>query len=212
MKSLSTSEKNIERLILYRRHLLSFQRSDVSNIFSHQLANLMGTTSAQVRRDLMSIGYFGSPSKGYNILSLIESISIFIDSDSKQSVALAGVGNIGRAILDYFKGRREKLDITALFDIDPEKTDRVLHGCRCYPLDQIEDIISTEKINVGIITVPAESAQIVAERMVSAGVTGILNYAPVKLILPHEVYVENRDMILAIEKVAYFARNTGKIT
>jgi redox-sensing transcriptional repressor len=208
MNNAAISERTVERLILYRRNLLAYR--DNKNIFSHQLANLIGIKSPQVRRDLMVIGYSGSPARGYNIEALIEGISQFIDSPTEQRVALAGVGNIGRAILDYFKGRNAKLDISASFDVDIEKINRILHGCRCYHIDQMVDIIRHNKICIGIITVPAQSAQNVAEKMITAGVTGLLNYAPVKLELPAEIYIENRDMTLAIEKVAYFALRTFK--
>ncbi|MBN1782138.1 redox-sensing transcriptional repressor Rex [bacterium] len=200
------SEKTVERLILYRRILLTIDPEKQKNIVSHQLALLTGVKSPQVRRDLMVIGYSGSPARGYDISSLIESIGHFIDAPVKQGIALAGVGNIGRAIIDYFKGRRPKLDISAIFDIDPEKINRVLHGCRCYHIDQMEAIIRAGKIHMGIITVPADSAQSVAEHMIRAGVTGILNYAPVKLVHPENIHVENRDITLVIEKVAYFSR------
>ncbi|MFC1569313.1 redox-sensing transcriptional repressor Rex [bacterium] len=196
-------------MILYRRNLLNYFKSDKNSIFSYQLAELMGITPAQVRRDLMVIGYSGSPAKGYDIRSLIKSIGQFIDAETRQSVALVGVGNIGRAIIDYFKGRREKLDITALFDIDPNKINRSLYDCPCFHIDQLEEVIQKQHIRVGIITVPDKSAQEVAEHLVHAGITGILNYAPVKLELSQDIYIENRDMIMAIEKVAYFARNHG---
>ena len=113
------SEKAIERLILYRRILVGLKTEGKSNLFSHQLSNLTGFTSAQIRRDLMAIGYSGSPVHGYDLDKLIESISDFVDAPQKQYVALVGVGHLGRAILDYFQGRRPKLEIFAAFDKDP---------------------------------------------------------------------------------------------
>ena len=201
----SIPQKTVERLILYRRNLLD-QGQKEGGIFSHQLAKMLGSTPAQVRRDLMAIGYSGSPAHGYEIPKLIHSIGQVIDAEDKQCVALVGVGNIGRAILDYFHGRREKLDISVLFDIDPEKVNRVLHGIRCYHVDQMQETIREHNIRIGIITVPGSIAQSVAEQLTHAGVTGILNYAPVKLELPPDIYIENKDMTMSIEKVAYFAR------
>ncbi len=206
----SISEKTIERLIIYRGLLLNMASSEVKNIYSHQLATLTGFTSAQIRRDIMSIGYSGSPVRGYNIKSLINSLGEFIDGDTKQGVALVGMGHVGRAILDYLKGRRPKLDITATFDYDPAKVNRVIHGCISYHVSELEKVLREQNIIVGIIAVPAGEAQTVAERMVNAGIKGILNYAPVKLDLPPGIYVDNRDMTLAVEKVAYFARTAIK--
>jgi len=203
-------EKALERLILYRRILINFKRENSTNLFSHQLAKLAGVTSVQLRRDLMAIGYFGSPVHGYDINELLISISEFIDASDKQEIALVGVGHLGRAILDYFHGRRSKLEITIAFDKDPAIVDRVFHGCRCYHTDLLHQIISDKNIKVAIISVPFDEAQDIAEKLVQAGVKGILNYSPIRLQLSSEIYVENRDMIMAVEKVAYFARQIIK--
>jgi len=121
-------------------------------------------------------------------------------------LALVGVGNLGRAMLAYFQGRRPRLSIVAAFDSDPAKYGRVIQGCRCYSLDQMEEIVRDARITVGVITVPASEAQRIANRLVSSGVTGIINYAPVPLWAPPHVYVEDIDMTMSLEKVAYFAR------
>lgn len=203
-------EKTIERLLLYRRILINSGLNPNASIYSHQLAQLSSVTSAQVRRDLMSIGYFGSPVHGYEIGKLIDSIGEFVDDTEVQRVALIGLGHLGRAILDYFRGRRPKLTITAAFDIDPEKVNRVLHGVRCYSIDQLTEVIRQEQIKVAIIAIPESGAQEIADQLVQAGVSGILNYAPIKLNVPPEVYIENRDMLLAVEKVAFFARRSKR--
>jgi redox-sensing transcriptional repressor len=199
------SEKTIERLILYRGLLLQANPESDSGIYSHQLARMAGFTPAQVRRDLMQVGYSGSPARGYDKSKLIESISVLVDPREKREVALAGIGSIGRAILAYFQGRSALLEITAAFDTDPEKTDRVIHGCRCYPADQLAGIVRGRGIRTGILCVPAGAAQSVADAFVEGGVRGLLNYAPTRLLVPPDVYVENRDMIMAVEKVVYFS-------
>lgn len=207
---MKVSEKNIERLLLYRRILNGLAAENVENIYSHHLAVSADATPEQVRRDIMSIGYSGSSSKGYNVRQLIGSISEFVDSTDVQKVAIVGVGNLGRSVMDYIQGRRSKLKIVATFDNDPAKTNRVLHGCRCYPVNEMINVIQTEGIDVAILAVPAVAAQEVADRLLESGIKGILNYAPVKLSLPQHIYIENRDMLLAVEKVAYFARNNSK--
>ncbi|MFA7710491.1 MAG: redox-sensing transcriptional repressor Rex, partial [Candidatus Neomarinimicrobiota bacterium] len=135
-------EKTIERLLIYRRELLNLKQEMKTAVFSHQIAQLTGATPVQVRRDFMQIGYFGSSVHGYNVDELINSIGEFVDDVQTQNVALVGVGHLGRAILDYLQGRREKLKITALFDVDPTKVGSVLHGIRCYPTEQIPEIIT----------------------------------------------------------------------
>jgi len=176
------------------------------NIFSHQLAALAGGTAAQVRRDMMAVGSSGSPTHGYDIQELTHLIGSFLDAPLGQAGALVGVGNLGRAILAYFAGRRPKLSIEAAFDNDPSKYGRVIHGCRCYPVEELMKVVKDRRIAIGIITVPADQAQDVSDKLCQAGVSGLVNFAPVRLLVPASVYVEDIDMTMALEKVAYFAR------
>lgn len=204
------SQKTIGRLSLYRRLLQGLATKGVRNIYSHQMAGIAGSTAAQVRRDWMAIGYNGSPTHGYEVGELIESISKFLDSPLEQRVALVGVGNLGRAILIHFSGRRANLNIVAAFDSDPHKVNRVIHGCRCYSVDQLTSVAKEAGIAVGVVAVPASEAQGVAEKMVAAGIKGILNFAPSPLKVPPGVFVEDIDMMMSLEKVAYFARDKGQ--
>ncbi|MHB9027947.1 MAG: redox-sensing transcriptional repressor Rex [Candidatus Latescibacterota bacterium] len=199
-------DKTIGRLSLYRRLLNRLIGEGVRSVYSHQLASLARVTPAQVRRDIMSIGYSGNPNRGYDILELVESIGQSLDDPEGQRAALVGVGNLGRAILTYFAGRRPKLTIVAAFDSDPRKCDRVIQGCRCHRIERLADVVSELGIDIGAITVPAGEAQRVADLMVRAGIRGILNYAPVRLQTPNNVYVEDIDMTMSMEKVAYYAR------
>ena len=109
------SNKSIRRLSLYRRLLNSLQAEGVESVYSHQLAAIAGVTAAQVRRDVMEVGYTGTPAKGYSVVGLIQSIRNILDAPEGQGVALIGVGNLGRAILAYFVGRRPNLSIKACF-------------------------------------------------------------------------------------------------
>jgi len=204
------SPKGIGRLCLYRRLLNVLQGEGVRNTYSHQLAALAGCTAAQVRRDLMVVGYQGSSIHGYEVGRLIESLREFLDAPGGQGVALVGVGNLGKAILSYFAGRRPNLQIVAAFDSDPYKVNRVIHGCRCYAMENLHEVCRSQNIGLAIITVPAQAGQGVADALVKGGVRGILNFAPVRLRLPPHVHVEDIDMTVSLEKVAYFARPRGK--
>lgn len=201
------SVRTIGRLSAYRRVLFRSLTTGPANVYSYQIAALSGATPAQVRRDLMSVGYSGSPNRGYQVAELAASIGEFLDDPDGQNVALVGVGNLGRAILAYFAGRRPRLAIVAAFDAAPEKVNRTIHGCRCYPIAQIPTIAARENIRVAVIATPAEAAQSVADTLIAAGVRGILNFAPVSLKVPPWVYTEDLDMTMALEKVAYFARH-----
>lgn len=208
----STSSKTIGRLCVYRRQIQRLKDEGKSNVYSHQLATLTGGSAAQVRRDLMAIGYSGTPYHGYRIEELAQSIASFLDDPDGQQVALVGLGNLGRAILAYFDGRRPNLTITAAFDIDPAKVDRVIHGCNCHDIAQLESITSRHKIAVGVICVPAREAQNVAEKLVISGVKAIVNFAPRRLHVPENIHVEDIDMTTALEKAAYFALNKSDNT
>ena len=201
------SPKTISRLSLYRRLLSNGVFAQVDRIYSHELASCAGVSAAQVRRDIMSLGYSGTPNTGYEVQALIDNISEHIDAPEGQQVALVGVGNLGQALLSYFRtGRRTGLKIAAAFDTASAKTGRVLYGCSCYPLEDMAEVIQRERISVGIIAVPAEAAQETVDRLVRAGVNGILNFAPVPIGVPASVYVENMEITIKLETVAFFAQ------
>ena len=205
MRTGTVSERTIGRLSLYRRLLNTLRAEGARNVYSHELAELAGSTAAQVRRDLMVVGYSGSPGRGYEIAGLLESLREFLDAPGGQGVVLVGVGNLGKALLAYFAGRRPNLRIVAALDNDPEKTGRLVHGCRCYPLEKLAGVIRRHGIRLAVITVPASAAQEVADRLVRAGVRGLLNFAPVRLHVPSGIHIEDIDMTTSLEKVAYFA-------
>ncbi len=202
------SEKTIGRLSLYRRLLAGLLDENRRNIYSRELASLAGGTAPQVRRDLMSIGYSGSPARGYDVADLAESIGSFIDNPCGTFGAIIGAGNLGRAIMSYFAGRRPKLKLLAAFDNDPNKIGTEVCGLHCYDIADIDKEVANRDIRLGVITVPATIAQDIADRLVSAGVTGILNFAPKRLRVPDNVYVEHVDLTTSMEKVAYFVQSS----
>jgi redox-sensing transcriptional repressor len=199
-------DKTIERLSMYRRNLTTVVDSGTEYMFSHQLAALMHTTPVQVRRDIMLIGYSGTMRKGYHIGNLVALIGNIIDSRDGKNVAVVGIGNLGKAIISHFNGKRNKLRIIAAFDNDPDKYGQLFAGIRTYPMSQINEVIKQQKISIGIIAVPEDKAEDVAEKLVNAGVSGLLNYSSRPLSVPMHVYLEEYDMVTSIEKVAYHAK------
>ena len=199
--------RTVGRLTLYWRTLRDLP-SDQSHVYSHFLAAKSRITPAQVRRDFMVLGYAGTPAHGYDVRKLREHIEKFLFPSSEQRVAIAGVGNIGRALLKFFSGRRPTLRIIASFETNPEKYNRVIQGCKCYSIDEAGTVIKNEKITVGIIAVPDKEAQFVADMFVGAGIRGILNFARTPLHVPPEIYVEDIDLAMSMDKVAYFAHNS----
>jgi len=202
--------KTVERLSQYRRALLMILSKEKTHVFSHEIAQMLHITPVQVRRDLMLIGYSGNLRKGYDIKELIELIGKIIDSDRGQRVAVVGLGNLGKAIISYFKGKRSKLAIIAAFDINPEKINRVYDGVACHHISQMPDVIKQNNISIGIIAVSSEQAPEIAEAMVLAGIKGILNFTPKPLNVPPYVYLEEYDMITSLEKVAFFAKKNDE--
>jgi len=190
----------------YRRVLNSLIEKGELYIFSHQLAFLVDSTPAQVRRDLMSIGYSGNSRKGYEVKLLKNEIDALLDEPEGQKIAIVGMGNLGRAILTYLTGRNSKLTVSAAFDSDSTKVNRVICGCRCYHTDQMEDVIRREGITVGIVTVPASAAQTTIDKLVKAGIKAIVNWAPIHVHVPEGIFVETRDIMLSLEKAAFFAK------
>jgi redox-sensing transcriptional repressor len=121
-------------------------------------------------------------------------------------VCVIGVGNLGRAIINYFSGRRTKLSIVAVFDSNVEKVGKKYSGVICHDIEQLSEMVDKEAIKIGIITVPADQGQVTADRLVRAGIKGILNYAPKSVSVPKDVYLEEYDMITSLEKVAFFVK------
>jgi len=200
------SDKVVGRLSVYRRVLDQMLADGLQFIYSHQLAGACGAMAAQVRRDLMVTGCSGNARRGYNVRDLLASIESFLGSPSDLGIALVGIGNLGRALMAYCSVRRPRMHIAAAFDSDPEKVSRVTHGCRCYPMEKLEETCRRNGILIGIITTPVSAAQSVADALVAAGVRGLMNFAPVPLRTPPGVYLEEMDVTMSLEKVAYFAR------
>lgn len=199
-------DKTIERLSQYRRVLLAYLNQGKQHIFSHELAAMLHITPVQVRRDIMLIAHTGTLRRGYDVRELINMISCIIDIDQGLKVIVMGVGLLGSAIINYFTGKRSKLTIAGAFDIDPEKVNRVYAGVPCYPADKLREIIKVEEIDIAILTVPPSEAVLTTEKLVMAGIKGILNYTSTPVNVPPHIYLEEYDMITSLEKVAYFVK------
>ncbi len=204
------SRKTVSRMSRYRRLLQSLHESGVESIYSHQLARHAVVSAAQVRRDLMVIGYSGSPNKGYDVAACIESIGNFLDGPVRQEVALAGVGNLGHAVLSHFADKSPSVAIVAAFDVDPALIDTLVYGVRCVDASLMEELVRDLGIEIAVLTVPGEVAQEAAQTLVRAGVKSIISFAPTPLALPNDIFVEYMDITAALESAAYFARLGGR--
>lgn len=205
---MGVSGKVIERLSLYRRLMKDAFEGGAVSMYSHDLAEKAGVTAAQVRRDLMEVGFAGTSKKGYEVSGLKKAIASYLDNPDGEKVALVGVGNLGRALLPFFAAHEPNVRINAAFDVDPYKAGRVINGCRVYADSELDEIIKEQDINVAILAVPTEHAQSVTARLINAGICGIMNFAHVALKVPDYVTVENIDMTMVLEKVSFLARKT----
>lgn len=201
-------DKTIERLSQYRRNLLITLAGGKEFIFSHEIAQLLHITPVQVRRDIMLIGYNGTLRRGYDVKELIDLIGNIIDTETGQNVCIMGLGNLGKAILKYFGGKRPKLKIVAAFDVNTEKTGKLYAGVPVYHVDELENKLKDHNISIGIITVPVDKAVETADHLVKSGISGILNFSSKPLNLPGHVYLDEYDMITSLEKVAYHTKKT----
>lgn len=198
--------KTVERLSEYRRSLLDCLSRGKTHIYSHELAGLHNITAVQVRRDLMLIGYSSMKKRGYDAQDLIGVIGEIIDHNEGFNVAVVGMGNLGRAITAYFKGKRPKLNIVATFDIDENKVNRVIAGVYCHHIREMKEVVSKQKITIAIIASPPDSATQIADMLINAGAKGILNFTTTPLVVPPTVFLEEYDMITSLEKIAYFVK------
>ncbi len=193
----------VERLSNYRRALMNLQKEEKTHIHSHRLAHLLKINPAHVRRDLMLIGFTGDIHKGYDIKRLIESIGKAIDCIHVQKVAFVGVGDLGRAVADYFNHQNTKLQVAATFRIGEEPGVQY-PDVKCYNISRMKEIMRQEKIELCVLAVPDDFVDEVSKAMADAGVKGILNFTSSRLKIPKEIYVEHYDMISKLEKLAYF--------
>ncbi len=204
--SMHLPDKTIERLSQYRRNLLIILSKGKEFIFSHEIAQLLHITPVQVRRDIMLIGYNGTLRKGYDVKELIDLIGNIIDTEEGQNVCIMGLGNLGKAIIKYFSGKRPKLKIVACIDSNEEKIGQFYAGIPVLHTEELAERIKSMNISIGIITVPLDRANQTADNLVKAGIKGILNFSSKPLNLPDHVYLEEYDMITSLEKVAFHTK------
>jgi redox-sensing transcriptional repressor len=198
----------VGRVSLYLRQLESIQRQGDATVSSSQLGAALGISDAQVRKDLAFFGQFGYPGIGYRVDELIETLRRILGIDRDWPLALVGMGNLGRALLRYRGFRSRGFHIVALFDNDPSKVGQVYDSLTVEPIERLESIAPALGISLAVLSVPADAAQRVADLMVSCGIQGILNFAPVPLNLSPSVNVVAVDLSVQLEHLAYKVQNT----
>lgn len=200
----------IERLALYTRPLEAFKNSSVPVISSEKLAGLCCVNPAQVRKDLAYFGEFGVRGVGYDVRDLLREIKKILATDQEWTLCIVGVGNLGRALMENDNFVKRGYSFVAAFDNDPEKIGMTLPcGLTVESLSRLGEQVSELKIQLGVITTPPESAQRMANRLMDAGVKGILNFSPTQVKAPKGFVVENEDFAVKFENLAYHISKIG---
>ena len=194
------------RLSLYLRHLESLRITGAATTSSKALAKALGVTAAQVRKDLGYFGQFGFPGIGYKIENLIVEIRKILGTDRIWNVALVGLGNLGSALFRYRGFVRQGFRITAIFDKNPAVIGRQVEGLLVKHINELERTVPDADISLGIMAVPAESAQDVADCLVRAGISGIFNFAPAVLSLPANVAYVSIDLTVQLEQLSFHVK------
>lgn len=198
----------VSRLPLYLRCLGNYSEATIS---SERLARLAKVNGAKVRKDLSFLGSYGTRGVGYDVDHLVYQISRELGLTKAWAVAIVGIGNLGTALADYGGFAERGFDVIGLFDADPEKIGLVIGEKTVEPLSSFESAVHERSLSIGIITTPAGSAQEVADRMVAAGITSILNFAPTVLDVPEGVEVRRVDLSMELQICSFYLnRGTGQ--
>lgn len=196
----------MRRLSLYLRQLEDMFRQGAKTVSSKQLGAALNVTDAQVRKDLAYFGQFGSPGIGYSVEDLVRRLRRILGTDSTWNVLLVGLGNLGAALAAYRGFERKGFRLVAVFDADSGKIGKPVPGLEnvtVQAMHELADTVSRLDIRLGIIAVPAAAGQAVADALVTSGVSGILNFAPVNCAVPPYVVQASVDMAVQLEQLSF---------
>ena len=199
-------KKAIYRLSIYHRCLQKLHANGVDTVSSSTLARAAGVKSAQLRKDLAYFGQFGTRGLGYPVEILSGIIRETLGREHLQPVILVGAGNLGSALLRYHGFEKEGFEVVAAFDANPEATRARGVTIPVFPDSDLESFIARNSVKLAILCVPVEFAQAVVNRLVAAGIQGVLNFSPIVLEVTPDVTVNNVDLALELEHLSYFIR------
>lgn len=203
MKVYKIPEATVIRLSIYSRQLHYMQDAGIDTVSSEEIANSVGVSSAQVRKDLAYFGEFGTRGVGYKVDELLGYLTKILGLDKKWNMVIVGAGNLGQALALYQGFRQRGFSIGAILDVDEKKIGQQLGDLFIEPLDRIETITKERSINIGIITVPAQDAQDVTDRLVDAGVSAILNFSPRVLRVPSHIVLRSVDFSVNLKILSF---------
>jgi redox-sensing transcriptional repressor len=194
----------IERLPLYLNVLIHLKQDGQGTVSSARLGELTDVNPAQIRRDLTHFGSFGRRGIGYEVVSLIDRVQRILGSDHTHRLVLVGAGNLGSAIADYTGLRKHGFIVSAVFDRDPGRIGSRLGDLVVRDVAELERVVTEQGIRIGVLAVPPDAAQEVADRLASAGIRVILNYTPVVVRVPPSVTLHNTDPVQELLHTLYY--------
>lgn len=203
------AESTVRRLSLYLSFLEESERQGLPTISSDELAELGGTTSAQVRKDLSLFGSFGKRGLGYSVPELAGKLREILGLGKTWRVCIIGAGKIGAALARYRGFAERGFEVTAVYDSDPAKIARKWESLTVRPIADLERDAAKQRFDIAVVATPAENTAAVVKQVVRAGIKAILNFAPVQLAVPADVTVRNVNMAMELEGLSFALSNKG---
>jgi redox-sensing transcriptional repressor len=197
-------EATVARLPLYLRSLADVAHDGTATISSERLAELAGVNAAKVRKDLSYLGSYGTRGVGYDVEYLLFQVSRELGLTQDWPVVIVGAGNLGQALANYGGFGDRGFPVVALVDVDPDVVGAVVHGVPVRHLDDLPDIVGGLDAAIGIIATPAAAAQTVADHLVDAGITSVLNFAPAVISVPEEVSLRKVDLAVELQILSFY--------
>jgi redox-sensing transcriptional repressor len=197
----------IDRLPLYARALASLEAQGREVVSSQELGALLGVTPAQIRKDLSYFGRFGKQGRGYNVLKLLDELRRILGLNRQWRMVVVGIGRLGRAILGYQGFAPQGFRIVEAFDSDAGMIGKKVDGLVVHNTANLEDVLKDTRVDIGIVAVPAETAQDVIDALVRCGVRAILNYAPIAAQVPKGTHIKDIDPVLALQSMTFHLKN-----
>ena len=210
MGKMKVSNAIIRRLPRYRRYLGYLQTKGIKKVSSNELSEMIGYTASQIRQDLNTFGEFGQQGYGYEVDRLYKEINKILGFDREYKTVVVGVGNLGQAITNYTYYYKIGFNIIGLFDANPRIVGNVINDVEVLDVADLEEYCKREKIDIGIICVNRENAQKVADSLVSGGVKGIWNFAPIDLEIPEGIALESVHLSDSLHALSFMIKSMNE--
>lgn len=202
-------EATVARLPLYYRALLETAERKIATISSERLAEMAGVNAAKVRKDLSYLGSYGTRGVGYDVEYLLAQISQELGLTERRPVIIAGVGRLGQALANYAGFTARGFEVVALLDADPAKVGEPVGDLLVEPMHDLPRVVQERDVAIAIVAVPADVAQAVADQLVEAGVTAILNFAPKVIQVPDHVTLRKVDLAIELQILSFYEQRSG---